>query len=71
MLQSATTDDERGRASAAYYTATLGVRPVSFLVMGALAETVNDIRFLFVGLGVLALGVGGVLYRTREVREHH
>lgn len=69
MLQDSTTDEERGRVSAAYYTATLGVRPLAFLAMGALAEAV-DIRLLFVVLGVFALCVGGVLANEREVREH-
>ncbi|MPZ50754.1 MAG: MFS transporter [Dehalococcoidia bacterium] len=70
MLQSSTTDEERGRVSATYFTATLGVRPFSFLVMGALASAI-DIRFLFVALGVMALTLGGFLYRLPEVREHH
>lgn len=69
LLQESTTDEERGRVSAAYYTATLGVRPFAFLAMGALAEAV-DIRWLFVFLGVIALIVGGMLAREREVREH-
>ena len=38
--------------------------------MGALASAV-DIRFLFVALGVMALGVGAALLRMPEVREHH
>jgi MFS family permease len=70
MLQSSTTDDERGRVSAAYYTFSLGVRPFGFLAMGALASTV-DIRILFTVLGVLALAVGAALLPLREVREHH
>ena len=68
MLQSSTTDEERGRVSAAYYTFTLGVRPFGFLTMGALASAV-DIRFLFVALGVLALMISGVLFRIPEVRK--
>jgi hypothetical protein len=70
MLQGATSDEERGRVSATYYTATLGVRPFGFLVIGALASGVNDIRFLFVAMGMLALALGAVLYRTPEVRAH-
>jgi MFS family permease len=70
MLQSATNDEERGRASATYFTSTLGVRPFSYLIMGALASAV-DIRFLFVGLGVMTLLLGAFLYRMQEVREHH
>lgn len=68
LLQGSTTDEERGRVSAASYTATLGVRPVGFLLMGALAEAV-DVRLLFVALGLLALAVGLVLSRFPEVRE--
>jgi MFS transporter, DHA3 family, macrolide efflux protein len=68
MLQGSTTDDERGRVSATYFTATLGVRPFSFLVVGALAETV-DIRFMFLALGLMALAVGAFLSRLQEVRE--
>jgi MFS family permease len=70
MLQSATADDERGRVSATYYTVTLGIRPLSFLAMGALATAV-DIRLLFVTLGVFALVMGIGLSRLREVREQH
>jgi MFS family permease len=68
MLQGATTDEERGRVSAAYFTATLGIRPFSFLIVGAMAEAV-DIRLMFVVMGLLALAVGGVLARIPEVRE--
>jgi MFS family permease len=69
LLQDFTSDDERGRVSAFYYTATLGVRPAAFLTMGALAEAV-DIRWLFVVLGVMCLLVGGVLAREPDVRDH-
>lgn len=68
LIQGNTTDEERGRVSATYYTATLGVRPIGYLAIGALASAV-DIRFLFVVLGILALMVGVVLSRLREVRE--
>lgn len=71
MLQSATTDDERGRVSATYFTATLGVRPFGMLAMGAMAEAVNDIRVLFVGLGAVTLLLGAVLSRLPEVRQQH
>lgn len=67
LLQDSTTDEERGRISATYYTATLGVRPFGFLAMGALASAI-DIRFLFVFLGVLALILGFILNRSEEVR---
>ncbi len=70
LLQGATTDEDRGRVSATYYTFTLGIRPFGFLVIGAFAEVV-DIRFLFVALGVLALVVGLALVRMKEVREAH
>ena len=70
MLQGATTDEERGRVSATYFTSTLGVRPFGFLAVGALAESV-DIRIMFVVLGVMALLVGVVLARLKEVREAH
>src|SRR5439155_18777320 len=56
LIQGATTDEERGRVAAASYTANLGIRPLGFLLMGALASAI-PIRFLFVALGVLALGV--------------
>ncbi len=69
MLQSSTTDEERGRVSASFYTFTLGVRPFGFLTMGALASTV-DIRFLFVALGLSALAVGAILILIPEVRNH-
>ena len=70
MLQSATTDEERGRVSATYYTATLGVRPLSFLGMGALASAVDDVRILFVALGISALTIGAYLARVADVRDH-
>jgi MFS family permease len=68
MLQSATTDDERGRVSATYYTATLGVRPIAFLTMGALAERVS-IRVLFLALGLTTMAIGLGISRLHEVRE--
>ena len=69
MLQDATTDEDRGRVSATYYTATLGIRPLAFLAMGAFAEAV-DIRYLFVFLGLVAVSLCGYLLRLVEVREH-
>jgi MFS family permease len=68
MLQSATTDEERGRVSATFFTTNLGIRPFSFLIVGALAETI-DIRLLFVALGVMTLALGVFLARLKEVRE--
>ncbi len=70
LLQGATTDESRGRVSATYYTGTLGVRPISFLTIGALAEVV-DIRFLFVGVGAMAIMLGLGLMRSREVQSAH
>ena len=69
MLQAATRDEDRGRVSATYYTATLGIRPLAFLAMGAFAEMI-DIRYLFVFLGLVALSVGAFLVRLPEVRDH-
>ncbi len=71
MIQGATTDEERGRVSATYYTFTLGVRPFSFLAVGTLASSGVDVRFLFVALGLLALALGTALFRMPEVREAH
>ena len=68
MLQNSTSDEERGRVSATYYTATLGVRPLGYLAVGALASAI-DIRLMFVVLGIMALFVGVLLSRVSEVRE--
>lgn len=68
MLQVATTDEERGRVTATYYTFTLGVRPIGFLLMGFFAHNV-DIRWLFVALGIGAVLIGYVLARSKEVRD--
>jgi MFS family permease len=70
LIQGSTSDDERGRVSATYYTATNGVRPIAFLVMGALASAV-DIRYLFSVLGVLVLFLGAWLSRSHQVRAAH
>lgn len=69
MLQTSTTDEERGRVSAAYYTATLGVRSLGYLTAGVLTAPAG-VQPLLVGFGVLVLGVGGFLSRIPEVREH-
>jgi MFS family permease len=69
MLQDATTDDDRGRVSATYYTLTLGIRPFGYLAMGALASAV-DIRVLFTVLGFFALALGLFLIRFPDVRDH-
>lgn len=70
MLQGSTTDEERGRVSATYFTATQGLRPFGFLLVGALAEAV-DIRIMFVALGLMAISVGAFLGRMQDVREAH
>jgi len=70
MLQTSTTDDERGRVSAAYYSATLGVRSLGYLAAGALAAPAG-VQPLFVAFGLIVLGVGVFLWRTPEVRDHH
>ncbi len=71
LIQASTSDEERGRVSSIYYTATLGARPFAFLTIGAVASAVADIRLLFVALGILALLIGLVLARMPEVREAH
>ena len=70
MLQTSTTDEERGRVSAAYYSATLGVRTLGYFSAGALVAPAG-VQPLFVAFGVLVLAVGAFLYRIPEVREHH
>ena len=69
MLQTSTTDDERGRVSATYYTATLGVRSLGYLTAGALAAPAG-VQPLFVAFGLIVLGVGIYIWRIPEVREH-
>ena len=69
MLQTSTTDDERGRVSAAYYSATLGVRTLGYFSAGALVAPAG-VQPLFVAFGVVVLCVGAFLTRIPEVREH-
>jgi MFS family permease len=69
MLQTSTTDEERGRVSAAYYSATLGVRTVGYFLAGVLVAPLG-VQPLFVVFGVLVLAVGAVLYREPVVRSH-
>jgi MFS family permease len=69
MLQTSTTDEERGRVSAAYYSVTLGVRTVGYALAGALVAPLG-IQPLFVLFGVIVLGVGALLTRIPEVRDH-
>ena len=70
MLQTSTTDEDRGRVSAAYYSATLGVRTLGYFAAGALVAPVG-IQPLFVAFGSVVLAVGVFLSRIPEVREHH
>ena len=69
MLQTSTTDDERGRVSAAYYSATLGVRTIGYFSAGALVAPFG-IQPLFAAFGVIVLCVGAFLTRIPEVRQH-
>lgn len=70
MLQTSTTDEERGRVSAAYYSATLGVRTLGYFSAGALVAPAG-VQPLFVAFGVIVLCVGLFIWRIPEVREHH
>jgi len=70
MLQTSTTDEERGRVSAAYYSATLGVRTLGYFSAGALVAPAG-VQPLFVAFGVVVLCVGLFIWRIPEVREHH
>ena len=70
MLQTSTTDEERGRVSAAFYSATLGVRTLGYFSAGALVAPAG-VQPLFVAFGVIVLCVGVFLSRIPEVREHH
>jgi MFS family permease len=69
MLQTSSSDEERGRVSAAYYTSTLGVRPLGYLAVGLLYKPIG-IQGLFVILGLITLAVGTFLARLPEIREH-
>jgi MFS family permease len=69
MLQTSTTDEERGRVSAAYYSATLGVRTLGYFSAGALVAPAG-VQPLFVAFGVVVLCVGLFIWRIPEVREH-
>jgi MFS family permease len=70
MLQTSTTDEERGRVSAAFYSVTLGVRTLGYFTAGALVAPLG-VQPLFVAFGILVLCVGVFLARIPEVREHH
>jgi len=69
MLQTSTTDEERGRVSAAYYSVTLGVRTAGYAVAGALVAPLG-IQPLFVVFGVIVLCLGLFLIRVPEIRDH-
>jgi MFS family permease len=69
MLQTSTTDEDRGRVSAAYYSVTLGMRTVGYLAAGVLVAPAG-VQPLFVAFGVVVLCVGLFLARIPEVREH-
>ena len=70
MLQSSTTEENRGRVGAAYYTATLGVRSFGYLAVGALVAPLG-VQALFVLFGVLVLAVGAYISRIEDVRSLH
>ena len=69
MLQTSTTEDNRGRVAAAYYTASLGVRSLGYLAVGSLVAPLG-VQALFVLFGVIVLAVGAYLSRIEEVRTH-
>jgi MFS family permease len=69
MLQTSTTEDNRGRVGAAYYTGTLGVRSLGYLAVGALVAPIG-VQALFVMFGVIVLAVGVYISRSEEVRTH-
>lgn len=71
LIQGSTSDEERGRVSATYYTTTLGPRPFIFLTIGAVASATTDVRPIFTVLGLLTLAVGVFLSRMKEVRAAH
>ncbi len=69
MLQTSTTEDNRGRVAAAYYTGTLGVRSLGYLAVGALVAPLG-VQALFVLFGMSVVGVGAYISRIEEVRTH-
>jgi MFS family permease len=69
MLQTSTNEDNRGRVGAAYYTGTLGVRSLGYLVVGALVAPLG-VQALFVLFGLGVIGVGVYISRIEEVRSH-
>ena len=69
MLQTSTTDEERGRVSAAYYSASIGVRTLGYISAGALAAPIG-VQPLFVIFGLVVLSVAGFLSRIQEVWDH-
>jgi MFS family permease len=69
MLQTSTTEDNRGRVGAAFYTGTLGVRSLGYLAVGALVAPLG-VQALFVLFGLIVLTVGVLISRVEEVRTH-
>lgn len=69
MLQTSTTEDNRGRVAAAYYTGTLGMRSLGYLAVGALVAPIG-VQALFLIFGLIVLALGTYLSRIQEVREH-
>jgi predicted MFS family arabinose efflux permease len=56
LLQTLAPDDMRGRAISVYSMVVLGFLPLGTLLVGSLAA-VFELRWTFVGVGVLAVGV--------------
>jgi MFS family permease len=69
MLQTSTTEDNRGRVAAAFYSGTLGVRSLGYLAVGSLVAPLG-VQALFVMFGMLVIAVGVVISRIEEVRTH-
>lgn len=69
MLQTSTTEDNRGRVGAAFYTGTLGVRSLGYLAVGALVAPLG-VQALFVIFGLIVICVGILISRSQEVRTH-
>ncbi len=69
MLQTSTTEDNRGRVAAAYYSGTLGVRSLGYLIVGALVAPFG-VQALFLFFGLAVVGVGAYISRIEEVRSY-
>ncbi len=68
LLQLSAADEVRGRVFALYNFSGQGVRPLSFLLAGALSGLV-DLRALIAGLGAITLAVGLAVLNVRELRQ--